>query len=165
MVVAIFGRCCVGKSSVANTLGHKLHCTVRHCGELVKTRASSCGKKPDELDAHDHEMIDRETRAVVESANSPLIIEGSFLDAVIGKRSGVYLVHLVCSDSTRADRYATRCDGVAADIVARDRRDSRLRQALYGTTCWPLEADVTIDTTVLSADETAERILRWLETV
>jgi cytidylate kinase len=164
MVVAIFGICCVGKTSIATNLAQRMRCTVRHCGELVNVRANELGTEAQRLDIRDHQAIDRETLSTARSGSSPVIIEGCFLDLVIGQVPGVYFVRLTCSDEERKRRFDRSRSANAADLWRRDEQDSILREKLYGSSN-PAEADMTIDTTSLSPDEAAENILTRLNAV
>ena len=157
MVIAIFGRTSVGKSSVATILGEHLGVPVRHCGESVKEYARQFNRSVSELTSADHQTIDDASRRIAATTDR-LIIEGEFLDSVLTEVPGVILVRLSCSETERQQRFAGRGSGGDCAFRARDADDDMLRSRLYGE-AGNSPTPVDIDTSGLTADEVAHRII------
>jgi cytidylate kinase len=163
--IAIYGGSCTGKTSIAVKLAELTGMTVRHCGQLARERAeilglSSIGALPRE----EHEAIDAETRKVA-SAEASVIIEGRFLDQVLGESKRVVFVRLTCDSAMRECRLQAliaRHSGIDS-IQHRDKTDTSFRAEYY---CSGLDTShlkmLTIDTTSQSVDECAGAILKFL---
>lgn len=159
MVLAIIGSSCVGKSIVAKEVAAKLSIPVRHCGEVIKSRAKELGINLAELSLDEHKAIDAATYNFA-LTSSNVIIEGTFLDCVLHDLPKVFVVRLICDKSERELRFVRRSnDQLHSSLLQnRDNADSLLRQSLYGTTA--LENNfATIDTTNLSIEEVADRVI------
>jgi cytidylate kinase len=157
MVIAIFGRSSVGKTTVATILGTRSGLSVRHCGEIVKQYAKSRNSGVHELTKEAHATIDDATRRVAASTESS-IIEGTFLDIVLASIPGVIFIRLSCSETARQQRFANRNSGGPKAYMARDEEDDALRTHLFGKsgnspTC------VELETSRLTAEEVADRIM------
>jgi cytidylate kinase len=158
MVIAIVGRSCVGKSTVATILGERWGLPVCHCGESVKEYAKSRSRRVSELTKEDHYSIDEATRRVASSTKS-MIIEGTFLDIVLASIPDVMLIRLTCSETERQRRFANRGSGDPDAYRERDAGDDALRTLLYDqsgvlSTCGEL------DTTRLTANEVSDHIAK-----
>lgn len=140
--VAIYGRTCSGKTTVAKAVAEMLSVqSVRHCGEVVKRFASDRGVKVRDLTLADHRDIDAETMAWARYATNspPSVAEGSFLNYVLAD-SDYFLVELVASPATRQTRGASRIPAI--DTTARDLDDSSLACKLYAFA--PRSADISV---------------------
>ena len=158
MTVAIYGRTCTGKTSIAKILGVKMNYAVRHCGELVLELASLKNIAPGKLSGEDHARIDDTTRELARG-DEDLIIEGNFLDAVLGNVAHCILIELTCDDAVREARYVERT--VALPFSERDVGDCRLRQRLYPGTEWRLP-DLQVNTANKTPAAVAEGVARWI---
>lgn len=163
-IIALFGKSCVGKSVVADELAERLKWPVRHCGERVKARAEELGVKVAALPVSEHEAIDEETRSLVRTHSGSVVIEGHFLDAVLGQIPNVLFIQLTCEDREREKRFAGRPpnDGSANGLSLRDASDAADREKLYGR---PVETvcALTIDTTHRTVDEVVTEIINRLQ--
>jgi cytidylate kinase len=163
-VIAVFGKSCVGKSVVAEELAGRLKWLVRHCGEKIKTRARELGVQVTMLPAYEHEAIDDETRSLVGSHINSVVIEGTFLDAVLGQIPDVLFVQLTCEGRVREERFIARSKDHASanDLGLRDASDIAHREMLYNCSI-ELSQVLTIDTTRRTVDEVVTEIINWLE--
>jgi cytidylate kinase len=161
--IVIYGGSCTGKTSVASSLAKLTGMATRHCGQLVWERArvlnlSSAEELPDE----EHRAIDSETQRLA-AMETPVIIEGRFLDQVLGECGRVLFVHLTCNRAVRqerleASRPRTR---VAESIEQRDKADAHFRSRHYlSPSNFFVASTVTLDTTWQSIDECAKAIMR-----
>lgn len=160
MIIGLFGHTCAGKSMAAQKLGQLLNTPVRHCGEAVKALAAEQGISASQLSNEDHAAIDRQTRSAADSGE-PLIVEGTFLDCVLGRLNSVVLIRLDCEVSERGRRFSNRENGGPEEFLRRDQLDDQLRVRLYASDetvrQWP-----SVDSSHLSPDETVNQILRLL---
>lgn len=160
VVVAIFGPSCSGKTTVAAGLAKALGAQTRHCGEVLKTKASALGKRVPDLADDEHAALDAETREVVTTSGASLVVEGGFLNHVLSDPSTVLLIDLTCADTERAARFGKRTPGVMDpldSIRRRDAEDAALRGRLFVHP--PRTGDFVLDTTTLSAEQCVEAIL------
>jgi cytidylate kinase len=136
VTIAIFGKSCTGKSTVADELGKLLRIQVRHCGEILKSRALLMRTPVSGLSLEVHKSIDAETRAW---ATEPAlkIVEGIFLDEVLRGLNEVLFVRLVCDTEVRGERLQLR-RGASSSIQTRDEEDEELRRKLYPESTPPL---------------------------
>jgi cytidylate kinase len=160
IVVALYGRSCSGKSTIARELSQLLNCPIHSAGELVRKRSKELGIPSTKLPLVEHRLIDNGTRTKAKSADASSIVDGSFLDALFYDMEGVYRIELICSDEERRRRFNQKsgCDGLAQ----RDKDDDELRLALHGARSSSAEA--TFNTTSKTPGEVAQEITRWLET-
>jgi cytidylate kinase len=156
MNLAIYGKCCTGKTVVSDLLAQQLGLPVRHCGELVKEAAIRAGTSPGELSSSCHRRIDAETREVVIESSSGLLVEGTFLDHVLVGVGNCNFIKLTCSSAERAKRLASR--GTIYSIEERDDGDQRLCIDLFADANAAIPS-VEVDTTNLTPSETARCIM------
>src|SRR6266496_1264569 len=102
-VIAIYGPSCSGKTRLSRELSQKLKLRVRHCGKVVEARAVELGVNVDDLPLVEHQLIDADTRRCA-AVDEGLIIEGRYLDAVLGENQDVTFVRLLCDNSVRERR-------------------------------------------------------------
>jgi len=97
-----------------------------------------------------HQNLDDETRQVVARTQGSLIVEGRFLNYVLGDESGAILVRLLCEDSVREARQKSR-GWRDRTIQEEDRSDARTIRTLYPACdtndLEPLLLDTTNETT------------------
>jgi cytidylate kinase len=160
MTLALYGRTCTGKSTIAKLLGNRLDCPVHGVGEIVRARSAELGTAPRGLSLEEHHTIDKVIGSIVKLAGESVVVEGAFLDALLGDLDGVYRVKLTCGDEERRSRFDRRVG--ASRLEQRDEDDDNLRHALHGGKLGC--ADVTFDTTSKTADQVAEEIIQWLST-
>jgi hypothetical protein len=118
------------------------------------------GTAPGKLSLEEHRTIDKAIRSIVESSVDLVVVEGAFLDALLGDLGGVYRVQLTCGDEERRNRFKLRLGG--ASLEQRDEDDDNLRHALHGMNLG--SADVTLDTSSNTPNQIAEEIILWLTT-
>jgi cytidylate kinase len=159
MIIALTGSSCVGKSAVARQVGEALNVQVRHCGEVIKTRAKKLGVELSSLSLDEHKSIDAETQAFVLNSNDA-VVEGTFLGHVLCNMENVLIVRLTCKTAERERRYIKRSDNKseASQLLIRDQADDALSQLLYKKSTQK-EDFATIDTTDLSIEDVVERII------
>lgn len=160
MVIAIFGKSCVGKSVVATLLSKKMGIPVRHCGRIIRERARSLCISLSNLPASEHKSIDEETIAIATGHQENLIIEGNFLDAVLQGVENILFINLTCEDQERERRYINRLGNHNLDLSslkARDAADIAHRGSFY-TQLKEIKI-FTIDTTSRTIDEVVAEIL------
>jgi cytidylate kinase len=160
VIIAIYGKACVGKSTLAAELGKVLSCPVRHCGEAVKQYCHSLGVSPHELGTQEHTAIDRETRASFRGTQESVVIEGGFLDIVLVGCPEVSFVELICNDDGRATRFVSRDGSGVEAFHSRDASDTALKLRLYGESPTVTIPDLTLDTSVLTPSQVLEAITK-----
>jgi cytidylate kinase len=162
-IIAVFGKCCVGKTSVADSLSLLLGITSHHCGAAVRDAARNLGISSAELSVSMHAEIDGRTIGLVSSPSPPGVIEGAFLDIVLGESKGVSLVQLTCRESARGQRFESRPLGtrVYQTLAERDRADDDLRTRLYGVRV-PSQTVIVVDTSDLGPDTVSTLIVERL---
>jgi cytidylate kinase len=160
LVIAIFGKSCTGKSTVADALGEILGAHVRHCGEILRSRALEMGKPVSELSSEVHRLIDAETRAWAADRSASLkVVEGILLEELRGLVD-ILFIRLVCDTTVREARFRSR-RGVASSITVRDNEDEQLRDELYSgqISSSPSANILEFDTTRRLAREIAKDIV------
>ena len=105
--IAIFGRTCVGKSTVAQQLAGLIRWPIRHCGEMLKRRAQTAGTSVPNLSLQNHQEVDNETRRIA-TQDTNVIIEGGFLDIVLAGLKNTILVRLTCNETEREQRFRSK---------------------------------------------------------
>jgi cytidylate kinase len=160
IVIALCGKTCSGKSTTAKKLAELLSCPIYSASDSVRMRSRELGISPNYLSLTEHRKIDEATRSAVQSTPGSLVVEGSFVDALLGDVGNVYRVELICGEEERRRRFVDRNGRDGLD--QRDKDDSELRHALHGDNVGAL--DLTFDTTSKTTDQVAEGIVVWLET-
>jgi cytidylate kinase len=159
MVIGIYGKSCVGKTSVAKALGRKLGIAVRHCGELAKERASKLRIDVDRLPENEHVRLDNETRKQAKCCKGIQIIEGRYLDSVLLDIPNVVLWRLVCSKKERVRRSMMR-NGIRSRLEHRQSKRPFDRKVLPRSR---KKHQMTINTVGLSISQVANLILKYIE--
>src|SRR5215470_5354548 len=98
IAVALYGKSCSGKSATAKKLAALLNCAAHSASEPVRRRSRELGISPSGLSIAEHRKIDECTRHLVQSTLSRLVVEGSFLDALLRDLTGVYRVEMICKE-------------------------------------------------------------------
>jgi|SRR5579864_423435 len=160
IVIALYGKSCSGKSTTAQKLCELLNCAVHSASGSVRGRSRELGISPNELSLAEHQKIDKDTRHLVQSSLGPLVVEGSFLDALLGDLPRIYRVELTCKNEERRRRYAQRIG--QDELGRRDKEDDNLRDSLHGN--YTAKADFVVDTTCKTPVQVAEEIVAWLST-
>jgi cytidylate kinase len=168
LVIALFGKSCVGKTRIAGLLANTLKIPVRHCGELVKDKARELGVASVDLPKHEHQGIDDQTRSLVLNSTSAMVVEGTYLDIVLDNIPNVVLIELICEDEERRKRFVARSGGSPITLEMRDKADEAFRQEFY------LNAErsdqtvrsqklLSIDTTLLNLEEVTSLIIKTVK--
>jgi cytidylate kinase len=161
--IALFGKSCVGKSTVATALGKRLSMEVRHCGELIKARAQELDIEVQSLPLQEHHLIDNKTKELAENVDRDTVIDGRFLNYVLTGVPSLVLIELACEQSERDKRFVKRYgDSISYQLADRDFSDSQLQGALYDSIN-AAEPAALIDTTNISVHNVVERIARFLQ--
>ena len=165
MIIAIYGKSCAGKSSVARELGKLINAPVRFCSEEVKMRAKQLGCTPMALSLEQHISIDEDTREIAGASDKDIVIEGCFLPYVLSNLSDVFWVKLTCNQRNREKRYLDRNPEFKSDIdlTRRDYNDEVLCKKIYGESNENLCGSFTIDTSNCSVEEIVLLIKKELQ--
>jgi cytidylate kinase len=158
LTVALFGRSAVGKSVIATALARRYGVPVRQCGEIAKQRARDLGCGIAALASEIHDEIDNETRRVASTPRSSwMLIEGRYLDLVLGGVQGVFLIELTCSELVRAVR-----KGVGDQaIVEEDESDFAFRTRLLDRFDHRVP-ELSLDTSIVTEGVVEDTIVRRL---
>jgi cytidylate kinase len=164
MILAIFGRSAVGKTTVAEIIGARLLMPVRHCGLALRAAAAEAGTTIADVDATIHTRVDSETVQWCERyASAGGIVEGRFLDHVLGDDASIRFVAMTATVEERAARLQSRLGRTSsiAELLAVDEADDLFRGNMYGV--GPrAAASLVIDTTEGSARVWAEELERHI---
>lgn len=161
IILVLYGKCCSGKSTMAKKLAESFSCPIRSASDAVRARSRDLGVSASDLPMGEHRKIDEDTRSVVQSSGGSLVVEGSFLDALLSDVGNVCRIELTCGDDERRRRFVRRTG--QNGLVQRDEDDDKLRLALHGDHVGAA-ADLTVDTTSKEPDQIAEEIIVWLRT-
>ena len=159
LVLALYGASCTGKTSSARALSELFNCPLRCAGEAVAARSREMEITPQSLPLEEHRGIDQATLCLVKSARRRVVVEGTFLDALLADSENVLLVELICDDEERRRRFVSR-EG-KDDLSVRDGADRELRHSLHKNHAGT--ADITIDSTAKSPVEVAKEIIAWIQ--
>jgi cytidylate kinase len=164
MILAIYGRSAVGKTTVAEIMGARLLMPVRHCGLALRAAAAEAGKSIADVDSKIHTRVDSETVQWCQRyASAGGIVEGRFLDDVLGDTGNICFVAMTAALQERAARLQSRLGRASsvADVTAVDNADDLFRWSMYGVRP-RAAASLTIDTTEGSARAWAEELERHI---
>lgn len=166
IVLAIYGRSCVGKSTLAAELGERYDVPVRHCGAVVKACASELGIASESLPIDIHRKIDSETRKLAKNTKGAFVVEGAYLDLVLNEVPGVRFVHLRCNKTIRQTRFLGRAGAVSntqSTLSQRDRDHKRLRRLLYQSARRVEKPWIVLNTSKSTAAEMVDFVLSKLQ--
>jgi cold shock CspA family protein/cytidylate kinase len=170
-IIAIFGATCTLKTEVARELSRITGFKVVDRGELATTRAKVT-KTPTAagLPESFHRALDAETLRMSERDEKLMIFESTFMDAVMGGKRNVFLVHLHASDPVRDARWKRRKEDsggrtrqLGQSVAERDREDRELRKQLYGSGPTAVRPAMDIDSSERTAMEIAVQIWEAFE--
>src|SRR5882762_1539844 len=108
IVIALYGKTCSGKSTTAKKLAELFGCPSRSASDAVRLRSRELGISACELPTAEHRKIDEGTRSLVQSSRGTLVVEGSFLDALLSDVGNIYRIELTCIDDERQKRFVRR---------------------------------------------------------
>jgi cytidylate kinase len=158
MIVAIFGRSCVGKSRAAEGLAAEFLIPLRACGTEARSVASGLGISVENLTNDHHHQIDAATLEWV--SKSPLcIVEGRFLDYVLAQAPGrILAIQLTAHADVRLQRACQRLErSLSMDELERiDRLDDDLTHRLYSGE--RLAARISFDTSNSLVEECVRQL-------
>jgi cytidylate kinase len=162
MLVAIYGGCCTGKTTISKQLVEYGGYPVRHCGQYVVEEAARQGVQPSALSAETHKQIDHQTREwCVENGSKMAVVEGRFLHFVLAKLSfPIILVQCTASLAFRQDCIDRRHLGSIENMNPQqaDNEDMVLCALIYEPGNLR-QHDLYIDTSRSSVAECVEQVL------
>jgi cold shock CspA family protein/cytidylate kinase len=170
-IIAIYGKTCTLKTEVAQELSRITGFKLTNRGEKATTEAKytrtpTAAGLPESF----HRGLDAETRSMAERDETLMIFESAFMDAVLGGRDNVFLVHLKAEDAVRKARWAARKEEgggrtrqLGESVESRDEEDARLRLKLYGSAQAGARPVLDIDTSTQTAVDVALRIWEAFE--
>ena len=161
VILAIYGGSCTGKTTVAKVLAKRLACPLRCCGELVREAAQTMGVEIDKLPDKTHRRIDGQTVTWAYTVARPSILEGRHLHYVLAPGAAfLFLVRLEASLTSRVLRLQRKSGGESTrgEVTMLDTSDDALRLRVYPN-CRPVTPSITIDTTSLTPEETAQCVV------
>lgn len=169
-VVAIGGPAGSGKSTVGRKVAAALGLEFRSVGELFRAEASSRGLDLEAFGryAEEHPEVDRELdRRMLVLAHPGVVLEGRVQGALLRReRVPVRTVRVTAAREVRLRRLVARDggtpEGTAARLATREASERSRYRAFYGIDPDAEPVDLTVDATTASADEVAERIVRFL---
>jgi cytidylate kinase len=162
LTIALWGESGSGKSSVSNRLANYFggNVILRHCGELLKGRATELGCTPDEIavNKEENERLDTETRQFASKNTGIAIVEGRFLNTVLSGMSNVLFVKMECSEEVLAFRKQQRSESSSiSESMIEQTPDCTIILSNSKDICGH-GMQIQIDTNALSIDAVAERI-------
>ena len=160
LVLALYGASCTGKTTVARILAKELNCSLRSAGDAIRARSLELNVPQNSLALDEHRKIDETTRAMARSSVGPLVIEGTFLGALLFDLKDIRRIKLICAEGERRRRWESRG---GTPLHSRDDADRRLRQCLHGCRA-DGTPDITIETSSRTPEEIAKEINTWVQT-
>lgn len=162
MIIAIFGKSKVGKTSSAAALSIASGFPIRSCGDELKSTLAKrgiSGEVPEEI----HRDIDQQTiHWATSSPGEVRLVEGRFLNYVLsGLTQPIYLVRLTASPEVRLARLRDVNIGID-DLLGLDQGDESFCNAFYGGHL-PLAPAVTVDTSYLTVQSCVERLTNLIQ--
>lgn len=158
IALAIYGKSCSGKTTLANALSVKRTVTVRDCGTVIREEARKIKVHPNALPLAVHLRVDEETRRFASNSTTARIISGCFLDTVLSGLGSVKFIKIVCDRAERARRNETRSGNGGRPLSERDQDDELLSVRLYEG-AHREDPWLTLDTSKESVDQLVERLL------
>ena len=163
LVIAIYGRSCTGKSTVAKIIADRFSIPIRHCGDVTQRAAADLNVDINDLTDDCHRKIDAETVEWVCEAKNWCLVEGRYLDHVLAPVAPTLI--LACFEASlqaRAVRWqqkAQRMSYTVAGIKQLDCKDDAFRKRMYKSSgC--IRPTITIDTTCLTPEEIANCLIK-----
>lgn len=165
-IIAIYGKTCCLKTEVAREISRFTGFKLTNRGELATTKAK-VAKVPTTaaLPEGVHRAIDAETLEMAKRDEPLMILESTFMDAVLADVKNVFFVRLKASDEVRSKRWAQRKEEgggrsrqLGESVEQRDREDTALRRKLYGSEISGVAPAQDIDTSNRKAADVALEI-------
>jgi cytidylate kinase len=165
-IIAIYGKTCCLKTEVAREISRFTGFKLTNRGELATTKAKvakapTTAALPEEV----HRAIDAETLEMAKRDEPLMILESTFMDAVLTDVKNVFFVRLTASDEVRSKRWAQRKEEgggrsrqLGESVEQRDREDAALRRKLYGSETSDVTPAQDIDTSSRKAADVALEI-------
>ena len=165
-IIAIYGPTCSLKTEVAQELSQMTGFKLTNRGEKATTEAKyTRAPTASELPIGFHRDLDQETLRMSEWNEKLMIFESTFMDAVLGAKSNVFLVRLHSEDKVREERWRHRKEEgggrtrqLGESVALRDREDRELRTKLYGAGSGAATPVLDLDTSKRSAADVAREI-------
>lgn len=169
-VVAIGGPPGSGKSTAGRQVAASLGLEFRSAGEFFREEAKARGLDLESFGryAEAHPEVDRELDRRMQSIARPGVLLEGRVQGVLCRRAGVPVRYvLITADrATRVRRLLQRDGGSVEETERRllDREESERRRyrEFYGIDLEAEPPDLSVDSTTLSADRVAERIVAFL---
>jgi cytidylate kinase len=162
MIFCIFGRSCIGKTTVAKRVADELDLPLRSCGSAVQERARALGLSSRDLPDAIHRQVDGST-VVWGLANQPCIIEGRFLDAVFaGVDAPILLINLTASD---VQRHARGYVSKGPSFTLNGLRQADADDASFRVRMFTASAEIIPGLTVDSSEMTVEECVLCVRTI
>lgn len=134
MIIALFGNSATGKTTLAKMIANQLGTEMRNCGDAIRIAAAAANTTIDTLSADIHRLVDQDTVDWCDRHGPELgVIDGRFLDLILGERNDVALVNIRASPAVRASRLEqARCHTFdESDVLRIDEQDGRFRADMY----------------------------------
>jgi cytidylate kinase len=169
-VVAIGGPPGSGKSSAGRRVAAVLDLAYRSAGDVFRADARERGM---DLEAYgqyalEHPEIDRQLDETMQEMARPGVLLDGRIQAALAQRRGVpvYSILVTAAEEERARRVANR-DGVTvptalSQIRARTESERARYRTFYGIDLDEETADLSLDSTHLSAQQVSDEIVRYL---
>lgn len=166
MIVGIFGRSCVGKTTVARRAATALNLPLRSCGDAVRKKAETLWLPIDQLSDDAHRAVDAASVEWALERRGGCILEGRFLHAVFAAAGvSATLIELRADSSSRVKRARIRL-GVPTfsinDLERLDAEDAGFGARLFGRYGSDVPRHV-LDTSDLTVDECTRRVQEIVE--
>lgn len=162
--IGLFGPSCVGKTTLARSLANRLSLTQRSCGEELRrlgTGRSVAVANESDKDYTNRRTVDVATIEIAHSAYPMTVIEGRFLDAVIGETPSILLFGLDCTEAERIRRYIVSKPGRTGSIQEEDEADLLVRRTMYYAH-QAIGTPLVLDTSVSSVAQLTDKVLHLL---
>ena len=163
MIIALVGRSCTGKTTVARALSRALCLPLRLCGQIVRDRAKELRVSAAELPDEEHRAIDDGTRMWA-CAHPSCVIDGRYLDYVlasVGENVGVILL-----EAAETDRHARHRQRHAPSLTVTlddpDEFDMMFCLRMYKNGK-RLSPSLILNSSELSVESCVRRIRDWLQ--
>lgn len=169
-VVAIGGPPGSGKSTAGRKVASALGLDFRSAGEFFRAEAKERGVDLEQFGryAEAHPEVDRELDRRMQALARPGVLLEGRIQGVLCRRAGVPVryVQITADRPTRVERLLGRDGGSREEterrLARREESERRRYLEFYGIDLERETPDLTVDSTTLSADEVAERVVAFL---
>ena len=163
MILALTGSSLTGKTTLGRQIAGVFNLPLRVCGDEVRRAAAELRVDLGDVPVELHRQIDDATREWAER-NQPSIVDGRFLDYVLGPATkNVLLIRLESGEADRQKRSSGRAgrDVKSLSVVEEDSADAAHVARLYFGT-QPAKPTMTLDTNALTPDACLEILKPFL---